>query len=83
MYVCMYVCIASLTVVKSYEGTGRHTYCAMAVVAGFAVLLLLSLLALYKRLAPIPKSGGLVVNATGKLSFDVASPQSGIYYNII
>ena len=51
--------------------TGRHTYFAMAIVSGCAVLLLLSLLALYKRLAPIPKTNAVAISATGKLSFEV------------
>ena len=57
--------------IQSYEVTGRHTYFAMAIVSGCAVLLLLSLLALYKRLAPIPKTNGLAISATGKLGFEV------------
>ena len=51
--------------------TGRHTYFAMAIVSGCAVLLLLSLLALYKRLTPIPKTNAVAISATGKLGFEV------------
>ena len=51
--------------ILSYEVTRRHTYFAMAIVSGCAVLLLLSLLALYKRLAPIPKTNAIAISATG------------------
>ncbi|CAI8042429.1 hypothetical protein GBAR_LOCUS23564 [Geodia barretti] len=57
--------------IQSYEVTGRHTYFAMAIVSGCAVLLLLSLLALYKRLAPIPKTNAVAISVTGKLGFEV------------
>ena len=40
------------SVVECYELTNRHTYFAMAITAGFALVLLLSLAALYKNLAP-------------------------------
>ena len=75
-----------LSVIKSYEETGRHTYFAMAVVASCALVLLLSLLVLYKRLAPIPKSSDLVVSATGKLSFDIAAkglPSTAAWFHTI
>ncbi|CAI8042426.1 hypothetical protein GBAR_LOCUS23563 [Geodia barretti] len=62
--------------IKAYEVTGRHTYFAMAIVSGCAVLLLLSLLALYKRLAPIPKTNAVAISATGKLSFEVTKEES-------
>lgn len=55
-------------VIKIYNVTGRHTYPAMVIIAGSALVLLLLMCVLYKSLAPIPKD--LVVSATGKLTFD-------------
>jgi hypothetical protein len=59
--------------VESYELTGRHTYFAMAIIAGCALVLLLSLAALYKKLAPISqhRDENVMVNATSKLSLAV------------
>ena len=58
--------------IQSYEVTGRHTYFAMAILSGCALTLILSLLALYKRLVPIPKTNTVAISATGKLSFEVS-----------
>jgi MFS family permease len=63
--------VTPLWFVKSYEVTGRHTYSAMAVNTGFSLVLLLSLLGLYEKLAPIQKSCDVVISATGKLSLEV------------
>jgi hypothetical protein len=43
----------------------------MAVNTGFSLVLLLSLLGLYEKLAPIQKSCDVVISATGKLSLEV------------
>ena len=51
LYNVLYLLCIS-TVVESYELTGRHTYFAMGIIAGCALVLLLSLAALYKKLAP-------------------------------
>ena len=61
------------TVVQSYELTGRHTYFVMAITAACALVLLLSLAALYKNLAPISqhREENVLVNATSKLSLAV------------
>lgn len=58
------VSVAALDI-KSYEVTGRHTYFAMAIVAGCTLTLLLSLLVLYKHLAPIPKTNAVAISANG------------------
>ena len=44
--------------IRSYEMTGRHTYVAMAVNTGLALLLLLLLASLYKNLAPVSRDVG-------------------------
>ena len=58
------------TVVESYDASGKHTYLAMAITAGCALILLLSLVILYKKLGPISleKDEREVVEATSKLS---------------
>jgi hypothetical protein len=65
--------VAPYWLVESYELTGRHTYLAMAIIAGCALVLLLSLAALYKKLAPISlhRDENGIVNATSKLSLAV------------
>lgn len=59
--------------------TGRHTYFAMAVTAVYALVLLLSLAALYKKLAP--RDHGTVLNATSKFNPDLVNQEdpTGIY----
>ena len=52
-----------VAVVESYELTGRHTYFAMAISAGCALVLILSLAVLYKNLAPI-RSKEITISAT-------------------
>ena len=56
-------------VMESYELAGRHTFFSTVVSAGSAVLLLLSLAALYRKLAPKSKWKGndFSVNVTSKL----------------
>ena len=62
-----------LAVIKSYEMTGRHTYFAMAVTAAYALVLLLSLASLYKKLAP--RDHGNVLNATSKFNPDLVNQE--------
>ena len=54
---------------ESYELTGRHTYLPMAITAGCVVAMLLSLVVLYRNLAPIPSQGErqTVTSATSKI----------------
>ena len=59
--------------------TGRHTYVAMAVNTGLALLLLLSLASLYKNLAPVSRDvggDGVAISATSKLSLEVTEHQA-------
>ena len=65
-------------VVESYELTGRHTYFATAISAVCALVLILSLAALHKNLAPKSKRNkdkddddDLTISATCKLSLAV------------
>ena len=62
-----------VAVVESYELTGRHTYLAMAIIAGCALVLLLSLAALYKKLAP--KSNFILPAAVNATSSQVAATE--------
>ena len=57
------------TVVESYKLTGRHTYLPMTITAGCVVAMLLSLVALYRNLAPRPSQGErqTVTSATSKI----------------
>ena len=70
---CCTLMLSSLSltyaVMESYELAGRHTFFSTVVSAGSALLLLLSLAALYRKLAPKSKWKGndLSVNATSKL----------------
>ena len=78
------LCALSLytVVVESYELTGRHTYLATAISAGCALVLLLSLAALHKNLAPKSKRNkdkdddDLTVSATCKLSLAVTESET-------
>lgn len=55
-------------VVESYALTGRHTYVPMAITAGCALVLLVSLVFLFNSLAPTRKrEDNVVVNASSKL----------------
>ena len=75
--VCVYTSII-FAVVESYELTGRHTVLAMSVSAGLTLVLLLSLVALYKSLAPI-KTNSKTVNATSKFALEQESGQGNAY----
>ena len=67
-----YIITLFITVVRSYNASGRHTYFAMGITAGCALVLLLSLGLLYKNLAPISSSGaGVVVKATSRLAVEL------------
>ena len=48
--------------------TRRHTYFAMAIIAGYALVLLISLAALFKNLAP--RNRGSALSATSKFNSD-------------
>lgn len=57
-----------LTVVVSYEISGRHTVIPMAITAGFALVLLILLAVFYKNLATKQEKMDLTVNATSQLT---------------
>jgi MFS family permease len=61
-------CITPLWFIKSYEMTRRHTYFAMAIIAGYALVLLISLAALFKNLSP--RNRGSALSATSKFNSD-------------
>ena len=65
--------LVCLSVVESYELTNRHTYFAMAIIAGFALVLLLSLAALYKNLAPRSRHMKVTISATAAQTDQAAS----------
>ena len=69
------------TVVESYELTGRHIYLPMAITAGCVVVMLLSLVALYRNLAPIPSQGErqIVTSATSKTDILEQDTPHGTY----
>ena len=66
------------TVVESYRLTQRHTYFAMGISTGLALVLLVSLAVLYKNLAPLDeqKSEHSTINATSALAVMGQDPQS-------
>ena len=70
------------SVIKSYEMTSRHTYFAMAITAGYALVLLICLAALFKNLAP--RDRGSALSATSKFHSDpVNQDPTGIYSLVI
>lgn len=69
----------SFAVVETYEMNDRRTVIPMAITASFALVLLLSLAALYKHLAPIHKYEPVVcapLNATAVIEMDSAGIHS-------
>ena len=74
-YYTVIIAMYFLAVVESYELTGRHTVLAMSVSAGLTLVLLLSLVALYKGLAPIKTNNSKTVNATSKFTLEQESGQ--------
>ena len=72
----------NISVVESYELTGRHTYFAMAIIAGFALVLLLLLAALYKNLAPISKHTDIMISATA-IQTDIEPAAPPVYSAVI
>ena len=73
--------VNTLVVIESYDLTGRHTYFSMAITAGCALVLFISLVVLYKSLAPVTEPAGenVVIEATSKLSMMAESIFSGRY----
>ncbi|CAI8018978.1 hypothetical protein GBAR_LOCUS11454 [Geodia barretti] len=69
-------CISPLWFIKSYEMTSRHSYFAMAITAGYALVLLICLAALFKNLAP--RDRGSALSATSKFhSYPVDQDPTG------
>ena len=70
-----------IIVVESYELTGRHIYLPMAITAGCVVAMLLSLVALYRNLAPRPSQGEkqTVTSATSKIDILEQDTPHGTY----
>ena len=80
-YIHILLYVNTLVVIESYDLTGRHTYFSMAITAGCALVLLISLVVLHKSLAPVTEPAGenVVIEATSKLSMMAESIFSGRY----
>ena len=69
-----------LLVLKSYEATERHTYCAMAVTSAYVLVLLVSLLVCYKSLSPVPKTDDRGVSSGHEINLELREILPQVYY---
>ena len=81
---CLSACTCNFAVVESYDLSRNHTYISMAVTSLCLALILISLVALYRNLAPnrIQTEGDLITRHASVnflASLDVRDSPPGIY----